>query len=450
MNPLLAPELREMLAEKDAEGMKVFLENLHPATAAEFLSGLRPEEIAQGLQYASREQAAAVFQYLDIETQKELLEGLGRQQMARLLEEMSPDNRADLVKRLPAELVESVLPLVARAEREDIRRLATYEEGTAGAIMTTDYAALAEDITVGEAMERLRGVAPDKETVYYIYVINGERKLKGFLSLKALILARPATKKVADVMETDVISVHTEDDQEEVAKLIAKYDFIAIPVVDGENRLVGIVTVDDALDVVEEEAEEDILSLGAAGKPFDYMRASVFEIARKRILWLGVLVFAGFVSGLVLENFQARLSATVALAFFIPVLCGSGGNAGTQAATTIIRGLATGEIDIALAYRVIIKEALIGFAVGAAMAVLVAARALVQKRDLVLATTVGLAMLGTVVVAKVLGAVLPLFFKRVKLDPALMSGPFISSVLDSFTLLLYMSLAQVLYSSRLL
>lgn len=435
-------QLRELLARADAEALRGFCREAHPATVADLLSQLEPTEIKQALELVELPTRAQIFSHLDLELQARLVSLLDREAMARLLEEMPHDRRVDLVQALDEELREDILPLVARAERADIRRLASYPEDTAGALMTTDYAALPPDITVREALERLRLQAPDRETIYYVYVVDERRRLIGFVSLKDLILARPQ-RLVRDVMHTDVISVRAEDDREHVADVIGHYDLLAVPVVNGEGVLVGIITVDDIVEVLEEEATEDIYHYGAAGEHVDYLEASPWQIARQRLTWLVILVVAALFSSFVLKQFSGVLTAIGALAYFIPLLCGSGGNAGTQTSTVIIRGLATGEILPRQALRVATKEAAVALLVGLGMGVLAAGQAWLVTGDPRLSLTVGLAMLSAVVVAKVIGGLLPIALQRLGLDPALMSAPLITTVLDSLTLTIYLTLATV-------
>ena len=436
-------QLRQLLRAGKAEAVRQFCERSHPAAVADLLSGLEPGEIRRVLELLELPTRTSIFSSLDLELQAQLVPLLDREEMAHLLEEMPHDRRVDLVQALEEELQEEILPLVARAERADIRRLASYPEATAGALMTTDYAALPPDITVQEALERLRLQAPDRETIYYVYVVDEHRRLTGFVSLKDLILARPH-RLVREVMYTDVISVRAEEDRERVADTIGHYDLLAVPVVNAEGVLVGIVTVDDIVEVLEEEATEDIYHYGAAGEYVDYLDASPWQIARQRFTWLMVLVLAAFMSGFVLKQFAGVLGVVGALAYFIPLLMGSGGNAGTQTTTVIIRGLATGEITLADTLRVLRKEVTVGLLVGLAMGASAAALAWLLVGDPRLCLTVGLAMLAAVVVAKTIGGLLPIILDRLGLDPALMSAPLITTILDSLTLTIYLTLATVL------
>jgi len=442
---LLVPELRELLESGDLTTIRTVLEGLHPATAAELLSGLEPEEIVRILPSLDIHFQADVFSRFEMPLQVELVEDQGRRPMARLLEEMSPDDRADLVQALPEEVQQELLPLLAHAERADIRRLVSYPEDTVGAVMTTDYATLPEDITTGQALERLRTVAPDAETIYYIYVTDAERRLKGVFSLKTLILARPQ-RKIGELMTTDVVSVRADDDEEMVAQEIAKYDWLAMPVVDQMNRLVGLVTVDDVIDVIEDEADEDIYHLGAAGKPLEgYFQVNPFRMAGQRLPWLLVLVFVGFFSATMLGGFENVL-APWGLFIFIPMVLGSGGNAGSQTVAVIVRGLATGDLATGDVFRVLRKEVAIAAMVGLSLGAVAVGLVFFLSHDPYKAATVGLAILVALLIAKSLGGMLPLMFQKIGLDPALMSAPLITTILDVVAVGVYLLLAKSIMS----
>lgn len=445
VNPLVIPELRDLLARGDLESIHVGFEDVPEAMIAELLAGLDPDEIVKALSALDIQRRADVFSHLDMKQQVELVEGQGRQSMARLLEEMSHDDRADLVQALPEHVQDELMPLVAHADRTDIRRLASYPEDSVGSVMTTDYAALPETLTVAEALDQVRRIAPQRETVYYVYLIDGDRALKGVVSLKTIILAKPA-QRIADVMTTEVVSVKADDDQETVARDIEKYDWLAIPVVDDLGRLVGIVTIDDVLDVLEEEADEDIYALGAAGKHLDdYFQVSPFRMATQRLPWLLVLVFVGFITATMLSNFGTFLE-NAGLYFFIPMVLGSGGNAASQTVAVVVRGLATGEIETRDVHRILGKEVLIAAMVGAALAVVAAGLVTVLTGDAHKAATVGLSILVALLVAKSLGSLLPVFLQKVGLDPALMSAPLITTILDVVAVGVYLLLAKSIMS----
>ncbi|MDD3089070.1 MAG: magnesium transporter [Candidatus Omnitrophica bacterium] len=442
----ISPEIKEILEMPNkAEILKEAFSDLHPRDIFNLCEGLEPGENAEIVMALGIPLGIEFFQEFRIRQQRDIFRQFPKEWMKMVVEEMAPDERTDFLKALPKERYDELLPLVAQAERNDIKKLLQYEEGTAGAILTTEYAFLSRDITVKRAIENIRLQAFDRETIYYIYVIDDTRTLLGFVSLKGLLVADPG-KTVGDIMHTHIMSAHVDEDKESVAKKISEYDLLAIPVVDNNNRLVGIVTVDDVVDVIEEENTEDIYKYGAAGKPVDYMGSNPGVMAKQRIFWLLMLVIMGFVSGWVIELYAFQLEAVVALAFFIPLLCASGGNAGTQSSTVVIRGIATGEIKMKDLFKVFRKELSIGAMVGLAMAFLAALRAVVMNKDPLLALTVGLAMIATVVVATTLGAVLPLLFNKLKLDPALMSGPFITSIVDIVSLFVYFHIAVMVFS----
>ncbi len=441
--PLAGPDIQEILSDPDyPKKLRELFDDLHPYDVFSLIEDLPPEDIAKIIS-ALGKKGIEVFEYFPDEEKKDIFYCFSRKKMVELLEEMAPDDRVDFVKKLPEDLVEDILPLLAQAERNDIKRLLQYEEGTAGAIMTTEYATIPPDITVDKALEYLRRVAPDRETIYYVYVTDRDRKLLGLVTLRDLIVAR-RTAKIEDIMHRDLIVVRVDDPVEEVAKKVRDYDFLAIPVVDHENRLVGIVTVDDVIDVIEEEDTEDMFAYGASGVVHNYTEESVWNIARKRITWLLVLVFVQFISGAVLQMHSAELQAMIALAFFLPVLSGMGGNAGSQSSTTIIRGLATGEIEEADMWRIFYKELRVGLLVGSILGIIGFARAMFIQQDVRLGLTVFLSMVATVTAATTAGAMLPIFFKKIGLDPALMSGPFIASVVDIVSILIYFEIARII------
>ncbi|NLX60695.1 MAG: magnesium transporter [Phycisphaerae bacterium] len=442
---LLVPEIRELLEQNDLATITTVVAEMHPAAAGELLGGLNPDEIARILPTLPLQFQADVFSHFEMPMQVALVEGQGRGQVARLLEEMPPDDRADLIRALDEQVQRELMPLLAQAERADIRRLTSYPEDSVGAVMTTDYATVPEDITAGEALERLRHAAPDAETIYYVYVTDAERHLKGVFSLKTLILAKPE-RKISSLMISDVQSVRVTDDRETVAQEVAKYDWLAMPVVDDVGRLVGLVTVDDVIDVIEDEADEDIYHLGAAGKPLDgYFQVGALRMAWQRLPWLLLLVLVGFVTASVVKAF-GRLGDELALTVvaFNTMLLGSGGNASTQTTTVIVRGLATGELTRKDAGRVFRKELAVALIAGVALAVLAATRVIISDHNWALALTVALAMIATIIIAKSLGGMLPLVMDRIGLDPALMSAPLITTILDVVTLTVYLLLAMAI------
>ncbi|MBP7089044.1 MAG: magnesium transporter [Candidatus Omnitrophica bacterium] len=442
---IISPEIKEVLSLPDKnQRLREMFKDFHPRDIFVLCENLEPQENAQIVIALGRPLGIEFFQEFRISQKRPIFRHFSKEWMADVLEEMAPDERADFVKALPKERAEEILPLVAQAERNDIKKLIEYKEGTAGSVLTTEYASLSPETTVKEALEKLKLQAFNRETIYYVYVIDKDRKLLGFVSLKDILIA-DSHKLIKDIMYENVISSHVDDHREAVAKKLANYDLIAIPIVDNEDKLVGIVTHDDVADIIIQEDTEDIYKYGAVSEYTDYMSSKAPTLAKHRIFWLLVLVIMGFFSGMVIEKYSFQLQTVVALAFFIPLLCGSGGNAGTQSSTVIIRGLATGEVKIKDVLKVFRKEIFTGLLVGIAMGLLAAVRAIIMNKDLLLALTVGLTMIMTVIIATTLGAMLPLLFKKMKLDPALMSGPFISSMVDIITLFVYFQIAVLLF-----
>ncbi len=362
---LFGPEVREMLAENDAEGLKTFCETLHPATVAETLAGeFSVEDVWRVLQSTSIRHQAAVFEYFPLEWQVKMVAGTGRPHMARLIEQMSHDDRADLLRRLMPRVAEELLRLVDEADRRDIATLVKYEENTAGALMTTDYAWLPANISVADALDRLRLQAPDKETIYYVYVLDDRRKLLGVVSLRDLILANRHAL-LRDVMEQEMVAVRVTDDREQVAREMARFNLLAIPVVTGEGQLVGIVTHDDIIDVVVQEATEDVYRMGAVGPMEEnYLEADFVTVWRKRALWLACLFVAELFTFNALAFFEGAIAKLVVLSLFIPLCLSTGGNSGSQAATLITRALALGQVSMGNWWRVLRHELLMGVALG--------------------------------------------------------------------------------------
>jgi magnesium transporter len=442
---LISPEIKEILNSPDAtKQLKEIFGDMHPYDIFILCEDLEDTEIAECIKALGTPTGIELFEKFDDQRRDEIFECFSKEWMADILEKMAPDERADFVKFLPAERLEKVLPLIARAERIDISKLIEYKEGTAGSLLTTEYAWLPPDITLKEALEKIKAQAFDRETIYYIYVVDSDRKLIGFISLKDIMLA-PSNSILQDVMYKNVISAHVDEEKEIVAKRISDYDFLAIPVVDDHDRLVGIVTVDDVVDVVIEESTEDMYKYGAVGEYLDYMKSSAFQMAQQRVLWLVILVCVGFISAWVLEHNTIHLKTVVALTFFIPLLLGASGNAGTQSSTVVVRGLATGGIKIRDLLKVMKKEITVGILVGMFMATVVSLGALLRKQSPEIGMTVGCSMVITVTLATTLGAFLPILFKRLKLDPALMSGPFITSIVDIVSLFIYFHIATIVF-----
>jgi magnesium transporter len=405
---------------------------------AEFSEGLDDRELWQMLEALPVERQAEIFPYYSMPRQVELVKAGDRAHLGPLIEWMASDNRDDLLRELAPELVEEILPLVAKAERHDIRMLLSCPEGSAGSLMTTEYASLPAEVTAGEAITRLRSQAPDSESIYYIYVLDAERRLLGFVSLRDLILARP-TAMVADLMQRDPIAVRVEEPRERVVEKLARFDFIAIPVVDDRNRLVGIVTHDDVLDAVRQEATDDAQRI-AAIQPLgeSYLEAALVSMTWKRGVWLAILFATAAVTAMVLANWQSPHAWLVA---FIPLVIASGGNSGNQSATLVITALSTGDCRLSDWPRILRREFALGLLLGGLLAIPGYLLALAYAPTAAAAAVIPVTILGVVLMGTLVGSALPLLFRSLGLDPALMSNPFVSAIVDIVGLVLYMSVA---------
>lgn len=451
-NPLLVPELRELLARKDTTALREFCTSTHPGTVAEFLDALSPEEIWFVLTILEPRRRAEIFGNLDEEIQVGLAETLKRQELAVVVTHMSGDERVDLLKKLPEDKQESLFPVLAQAEREDIRRLSSYPEGTAGAVMTSDYATLLPGQTADEAIQKLRREAPDKETIYYSYVVDSSRRLIGLLSLKDLILARPE-RRVEEIMHRDLIFAHVEEDQEEAARKISKYDLIALPVVNGNRVLMGIITHDDAIDIINQEHTEDMekfMAIAGAHETGTYLRTSWWGHFKNRYVWLVILAAFGLISGFIVQKFEGLLIQFVVLATFMPMLADTGGNAGSQSATLVVRALAIKEISTSDLLRVLWQEFKVGLPLALLLSVLAFGRVLFFAGEtagfpiafvgLAIGTALGLQVLTSTLI----GALLPLCAARLNYDPAVVASPALTTIVDITGLLIFFSTVKIL------
>jgi len=430
-----------MLAEHDEQGLREFCDALIPAVAAEVLEGLEPKQTWEVLSYSPPKLQAEIFAYFSLPVQVAMVDSIEPERLSRVIEEMSADDRVDLLERMDPEHVDRLLRYVAQAERADIRKLLSYPEYSAGSIMTTEYASLPSDITVHEALERLRLQAPTRETIYYIYIIDEVRHLIGFLTLRQLIQAKPSDR-VSDIMQKEVISVRVDDDQELVANEIARYSFLAIPVVDHQNRLVGIVTHDDAAEVLQEEATEDAYLAGGV-HPLDdgYLNTPFFALTWNRGIWLVILLGAASLTAQVMQFFEQDAS-TAWMVLFLPMVLASGGNAGSQSATLVIRALALDETEGKVRW-IAWRECRIGLLQGMVLAALslpVARMMVGLQPALVVSLTIWL----VVTSGTLAGAMLPLALKRLGMDPALMSNPLIAALSDMLGVVVYFNMARFL------
>jgi magnesium transporter len=439
-----------MLQENDTAGMKAFCEDIHPATVAEALNEeFTVEEVWRFLQQTNIKTQALIFEYFPIEWQVKMVEGTGRQHMAKLIEQMSHDDRVDLLRRLMPRVQEGLLRLVDEADRRDIATLVKYEENTAGALMTTDYAWIPANITVSEALDRLRLQAPDRETIYYVFVLDQEHKLLGVLSLRDLILASRHTP-VRDLMEKDVITVRVGDDREHVAQELAHYDLLAIPVLDEAGRMVGIVTHDDVIDVVVQEATEDVQRLGGVGPmPESYLETRFGKVWRNRAVWLAGFFVAEMCTIPVLIGFDAALEKIHVLKLFIPLCIATGGNSGSQAATLITRALALGQVTVRDWMRVLVHEVFMGFALGLTLGMIGFVCGWIIPTSMLrgevewwqLALVVAQAVVIICLWGTLVGSMLPLGFRALGFDPAFASSPFVAMFVDVTGLLIYFTIA---------
>jgi magnesium transporter len=453
-NPLLVPELRELLAAGDTKALRNFCESGHPATIAELISALEAPEAWAILCQVDPSLRADIFGHLEGDLQVAILETLRRDEIARLMTAMPHDERADLFKSLPEDRREAVLPALAQAEREDIRRLIAYAEGTAGSVMTSDYATLSPGLTAQQAVERLRQVAPDKETIYYAYVVDDDRKLLGFVSLKDLIVAR-REDRVGDIMHSDVIAVRVDDDQEEAARTIQKFDLLALPVLNGGDALVGIITHDDALDIITQEHTEDMEKFMAiAGRHEDavYMKTSVWQHFRNRSPWIIALALLGLVSGFIVQSFEGLLMQFTVLAAFMPMLADTGGNTGSQSATLVVRALALNEVSTKDILRILAREFRVALLLALLLGIIAFARVLFFGGGSTMSGPFSLTRLGIaisfalglqVVTSTLIGALLPLGAAKMKWDPAVVASPALTTIVDITGLLIYFSTAKL-------
>jgi magnesium transporter len=454
-NPILAPELLELIDTGDLVKLRDLVDAVHPAETADFVAALDDADVWRFLAAVPQQQAAEIFSHFDLERQVELADDANHQAMARMLEDLPADDRVDLVQRLDPLVTERILPLVAKAEREDIRKLASYAEGTAGALMSSDYATLRPDMTVAQALEQVRIQAPKKETIYYIYVVDERHRLIGLISLKDLILAKPA-QQIRDIMHEDVISTDVNDDQERVAHKIEKYDLLAVPVTNGDGKLVGIITHDDVLDVIRQEQQEDVemlMAIGGRHQAGEYLRTPVLTHFRNRVTWVVILAVLGLVSGLIVQNFEGLLLQFAILAAFMPMLADTGGNTGSQSATLVVRALAMEEVRPKDMLRVILKELRVSILLAVVLAAVAFGRVMAlgggstrpEGASLAwIATAISIALGFQVVSATLIGAILPLGAAKMKLDPAVVASPALTTIVDITGLLLFFGTAKLL------
>lgn len=436
-------KIKSLVEAKNVKDLRLLTEDMNDADIADAVEELDPEGRVILFRALRKDIAAEVFAHLNSDTKEDLVSQLTAPELGRIVDELFLDDAADLVEELPADVVKRVLENASPETRRGINQLLQYQEDSAGSIMTTEYISLKPDMNVEESFKHIREVGTDKETLYTCYVIDPKGLLIGVVTVRTMLLSQYADK-ICDIMtDTNIISVNTNDDREKVTELFQKYDFMAIPVVDSENHLVGIVTVDDAMEVLEEESTEDFHKM-AAMLPMDepYLSMGVLELAKKRVIWLMVLMISATLSGQIITHYTSMFEALPALIASIPMLMDTGGNAGSQSSTLVIRGIAVGELKIYDALKVLFKELRVSLLVGSGLAIVNFAYKYMLSGDLLLSITVGISLFATVIFAQIIGGMLPLLAKAVGFDPALMAAPIVTTIVDAGSLTMYFAVAS--------
>ncbi len=435
----------ELLKKRNFSQLKTLLSEMNPVDIAGILEEIPQENLLLIYRLLPKELAAEAFAEMDNDLQEILIQAFSDRELQEVLEELYLDDTVDMIEEMPANVVKRILRQTSSEVRKEINEILHYPEDSAGSIMTIEYVDLKKTMTVEEAFSRIRATGVDKETIYTCYVINADRRLEGLVTVKDLLLA-PQTVVIGDIMQTHVIAASTLDDKEKVAKQLQKYDFLALPVVDQENRLVGIVTFDDAMDVLQQENTEDIEKMAAitpTGKP--YLKTTVMDIWKKRVPWLLLLMVSATFTGKIIQIYESALAAQVLLTAFIPMLMDTGGNAGSQASVTIIRGLSLGEIQWTDLFPIIWKETRVAILCGLTLSAANFAKMMLLDRvALPVALIVCLTLVITVTNAKITGCTLPIFAKRIGFDPAVMASPFITTIVDALSLIVYFNIASIL------
>jgi magnesium transporter len=440
-----------MLSENDSEQMRIFCESIHPARAAEFLEGLASSEIWEVLRHTDTPNRADIFSYFELDTQTELLEYAPRLEAAGLVDALPADDRVDIIQAMDAEAAEEIIRLLPLEDRRDILRLRAFPEGTCGAEMTSDFVRLHEDMTVEEAIAEIGRQVHTHETVYYLYVLDEGDHLVGLVSAKHLLSAVGKGEiRMYDLMNRDLITVKTMDDRQQAIEMVAKYDFLAIPVVDDERRMLGIITHDDVIDLTSEEATKDAHMM-AAISPLEeaYLETPFVTILRKRVFWLSFLFVAGLFTFFAMQHYANTLEELLVLAMFIPLCIATGGNSGSQAATLITRSLALGDIRLGDWYRVLFHEIMMGLALGAALGAIGFIIAYLPPESVrgdvnpwLLAITISMAVASICLLGTIIGSMLPLLFKRIGADPAMASSPFVATFVDVTGIIVFFNIAK--------
>jgi magnesium transporter len=435
-------ELRELVKAHHYTKLREIVAEMNAADVAAFLEDVSETELLKIFRILPKAMAADVFSFLDIDIQQLIIVSLSDREAAHIIDNLMADDATDLLEEMPANIVKKLLINASTETRRDINHLLRYPEDSAGSIMTVEYVDLKEKSTASQAIDRIRKIGVDSETIYICYVLDDTRKLLGVVGLRHLLISDPNTL-ISDLMDENVLALHTLMDQEEVARKFQKYDLTAMPVVDNEDRLVGIVTIDDVVDILHEEATEDMEKM-AAIVPSDhpYMKTSVFEIWRNRIPWLLLLMVSATFTGTIISTFEDALKAVTVLTAFIPMIMGTGGNAGGQASVTIIRGLSLNEIEFKDLFRVLWKEIRVAALCGVTLAIANFLKLIYLDRvEFMVAIVICVTLVLVILIAKIVGSTLPMFAKKVGFDPAVMASPFITTIVDAVALLVYFMIA---------
>jgi len=441
----MVEKIKELLHERQFKAVKNTLDGMNAVSIADFFEELQSEEILFVFRMLSKDIAADVFSYLSYEQQLHIISSITDVEAKHIIEELYFDDMIDLIEEMPANVVKRILKHAKEDERKLINQFLNYPEDSAGSLMTIEYVDLKRHMTVAEAIKRIKEIGVDKETIYTAYIIDQNRKLEGLISLRKLVISDD-DKRIDELMNSDLITVNTHDDQEYVARLFKKYDLMALPVIDQEGRLIGIITIDDIVDVIDQENTEDFQKMaGIQPTEVAYLDDNVFSMAKHRITWLLVLMISATFTGQIIQRFEDVLQSVVLLAAFIPMLMDTGGNAGSQSSTMVIRGLALGELEPRDLFKIVKKEISIAFFVGLALAVLNFLRIVyLEGVDVAIGLTVTITLFVTILLAKTVGSILPIVAKVARVDPAVMASPLITTIVDAVALIVYFSLATVL------
>lgn len=442
----LIEELNRLIDSRKWREIKELLRQIPPSDFVQLLDDFDQETGLVLFRLLPKEEAARVFAQLEPQDQEDLLKNLGSQRARQVILDLPPDDRTEVFGDLPGPVTQKILNALPPQERKEALALLGYSEDSVGRLMTPDYIAVKPFWLISRVLDHIRSMGKDVETIDIIYIVDAHWHLLDSLPLRKFILADP-DQKVEAIMDKKMVYLHADQDQEEAVKIMADYDLTALPVTDKDNVLMGIVTVDDILDVLEEETTEDFHRVAAvAPVGIKYSSASPFTLYVKRIGWLAILMVAGFISSTIIAHFETSLQAVIALSFFIPVLIGTGGNTSTQSSTLIIRALSTGELTIRKWFYVVKKELLTGLFLGVSMGVVFLLRVIILKEGLLLGITLGLAVVAIIMIANLLGSLLPILLTKLKLDPAVISSPLLTTVVDALGLLIYFSIAGLIFS----